>query len=113
MGEPEVAFPNSMEALGFVDQGQSRRGGRLWTMSFNRFLTFSVHDFGDELVLSWSFDLGEYFLENDMQIGAAETSFQELYPRHDVRLPVDVDALSREIARALGRLRLDLADPGL
>lgn len=113
MAEPGVAFAEAMEALGFVDQGQSRRGGRLWNLDFNRFLTFSVHDFGEEVVFSWSFDLGEFFLEYDMQIGAGETSFQELYPRHDVRLPVDVDAISREISRTLGRLRFDLGDPGL
>ena len=48
-----------------------------------------------------------------MQIGAGETSFQELYPRHDVRLAVDVDAVGAEISRTLGRLRLDLGDPTL
>lgn len=113
MAEPGIAFPEAMAALGFVNQGASRRGGRLWTLDFNRFLVFSVHDFGDELVFSWSFGLGEFVLEYDMQIGAAETSFQELYPRHDVRLPVDADAVSREVSRALGLLRFDLGHPDL
>ncbi|MGH3441030.1 MAG: hypothetical protein ACRDUY_03090 [Nitriliruptorales bacterium] len=113
MAEPGVAFAGAMDGLGFVDQGASRRGGRLWTLDFNRFLTFSAHDFGEELVFSWSFDLGEFVLEYDMQIGAGETTFQELYPRHDVRLPVDADAVSREISRTLGLLRFDLGHPDL
>lgn len=106
-------FAADMRALGFVDQGASRRGGRHWTLGFNRFLTFTVHDFGDEVVFTWVFLLGDFFLERGMQVGAGETTFQELYPRHDVRLRVDADAVGTEITRTLRSLRFDFGDPGL
>lgn len=107
-------FAEDLAGLGFVVDGSGRRSGRTWSLDFNRHLTFMVHQFdADEVVLTWSFDLGEYFLERDMQIGAAETSFQELYPRHDVRVPADADAVRGEITRTLARLRLDLGDPNL
>ena len=107
------AFEDDLESLGFVDQGGSRRGGRQWSLRFNSYLTFIVHDFDDSLVLSWSFALGDYVLTRDMQIGAGETTFQELYPRHDVKLPVDAEAVGREITRVLTTLRLDLGDPSI
>ncbi len=112
--ETSEAVLSALGTIGFIDQGATRRGGRQWTLEYNRFLTFALHHFGDEaFILTWSFELGEFFLERDMQIGAGETSFQELYPTHDVRLPLELDAVTAEIGRVLGRLRLDLADPGL
>lgn len=109
----ERTFDDELEELGFRAQGHSRRGGVMWTLSFNRFLSFTLHDYRDALVLTWSFDLGEFMLERGWQIGAADTSFQELYPQRDVRLPVRIDAVEAEIRRVLGSLRLDLADPSL
>jgi hypothetical protein len=113
VAERSATFVDEMTSIGFVDQGGSRRGGRQWSLEFNRFLTFQVHDFGDELVFTWAFLLGDFFLEQGMQVGAGETTFQELYPQHDVRLRVDGDAVAGEISRTLRRLRLDLGDPGL
>ncbi|MDP9023721.1 MAG: hypothetical protein M3N57_13695 [Actinomycetota bacterium] len=106
-------FAESLVTLGFEDAGTSRWGGRQWVLEFNRFLTFSVHDFDDEVVFTWAFLLGDFFLERGMQIGAGETTFQELYPRHDVRLRPDPDAVRNEITRTLRTLRIDLGDPGL
>ncbi|HEX2029245.1 MAG TPA: hypothetical protein VHF25_14720, partial [Nitriliruptorales bacterium] len=60
---PSTQFAADMRALGFLDQGVSRRGGRQWTLGFNRFLTFTVHDFGDEVMFTWVFLLGDFFLE--------------------------------------------------
>lgn len=112
--EPERSeFATELATFGFVDQGSSRRGGRQWSLAFNRYLTFDVHDFGDELVFTWVCDLGEFALERGMQVGAGETSFQELYPQHDVRLPLDIDAVRAEISFTLSRLRFDLGDPNL
>lgn len=65
------------------------------------------------MVVSWAFELGEFLLTRGMQIGAGETSFQELYPQHDVRLPRDADAVRAEISRVLAELRFDLGDPSL
>lgn len=105
-----TAFASAMQETGFADQGRTRRGGRQWSLEWNRYLTFHVHEFEDAIVFTWSFDLGEFFLDRGMQIGAGETSFQELYPRSDVKLAHDEEAVRTEISRTLGRLRLDLGD---
>lgn len=103
-----------VEPLGFVDQGTSRRGGRQWSLFRNRFLTFTIHHFEEdeldtgEVVMSWTFEFGEFALERDMQVGAGETSMQELYPRYDVKLPIDGATIHAEVERVLGRLRFDL-----
>lgn len=85
----------------------------MWVLEFNRFLTFTIHDYRDAVVLTWAFDLGEFMLERGWQIGAADTSFQELYPQRDVRLALDIAAVEAEITRVLSTLRLDLGDPSL
>lgn len=106
-------FDDELEALGFRTQGASRRGGRMWTLPFNRYLTFMLHDYHDAIVLTWSFELGEYLLARGWQVSTTDTSATELYPQHDVKLPLDVDALRGEITRVLTTLRLDLGDPSL
>lgn len=106
-------FEDELEALGFVEQSSTRRGGTIWQLRFNRHLTFYLHDYRDSLVMTWSFALGEYLLERGFQVGAGETSFQELYPQADARLAVDMDAVRAEITRVLASLRFDLADPEL
>lgn len=112
-GDQPVSFDDQLEQLGFRVQGASRRGGRMWTLAFNRLLTFTLHDYDDTIVLTWSLALGEYVVERGWQIGASETSGQELYPQHDVRLPLDAQAVRGEVTRVLASLRLDLADPDL
>ena len=112
-GETEPTFEDELESLGFVRQGASRRGGDLWRLEFNRYLVFTVHDYGDDLLFTWAVAFGEFMLERGMQVGAGETTFQELYPRNDVRLPVDAEAVRAEITRTLGRLRFDLGAPDL
>lgn len=112
-GDGGETFEDQLEALGFRAQGASRRGGTMWVLEFNRFLTFTLHDYRDEVLLTWSFGLGEYLLGQGMQVGAGETSFQELYPQHDVKLPIDVEAVGAEITRVLSRLRFDFGDPAL
>lgn len=106
-------FDDELEALGFRPAGSSKRGGRLWTLPFNRFLTFTVHDYHDAVVLTWSFALGDYLEERGFVLGSGETSYHELFPRTDVRLPLDITAVGGEISRVLANLRLDLGDPAL
>lgn len=106
-------FEDELEALGFELQGASRRGGRLWTLPFNTYLTFTLHDYHDQVVLTWAFDLGEFAAARGWVLGSGETSFHGLYPAHDVRLAVDVGAIGAEITRVLAGLRLDLGDPAL
>lgn len=106
-------FDDELEALGFRVQGSSRRGGRMWTLAFNRALTFTLHDYDDSVVLTWSIALGEQLEERGWQSSVTDTSVMEIYPRHDVRLPLRIEAIEAEIRRVLVSLRLDLGDPGL
>ena len=106
-------FDDQLRTLGFELQGSSRRGGRMWALAFNRFLTFVLHDYHDTVVLTWSFALGEYLEERGWRSSVTDTSVIELYPRSDVRIPLDIDAVGGEITRVLASLRLDLGDPTL
>jgi len=106
-------FEDDLESIGFVAQGQRKRGGTTWRLDLNRYLSVDVHDFGEELVLTWAFALGEFALSRGWQIGAGETTFQELFPQRDVRLPVDAAAVRAEVVRVLSTLQLDLGDPTL
>jgi hypothetical protein len=110
---PNTTFDDQLDALGFRVQGSSRRGGRMWLLPFNRFLSFVLHDYDDAVVLTWSVALGDYLLERGWQLGTTDTSTAEVYPQADVRLPLDIAAVEAEIRRVLGSWRLDLADPSL
>ena len=105
-------FLHDLATLGFGLVQRDRRGGRQFARSPNRFLTEWVHDDGERLLFTWEFDLGEYVASVGWQIGAAETSFQILYPQYDVTLPRDGEAVATEIARLEQRLgHLDLVHP--
>jgi hypothetical protein len=112
MARTEV-FEGDLLALGFRLQGASRRGGRMWSLAFNRFLTFVLHAYDDAVVLTWSFALGEYLEERSWRTSVTDASVIELYPRADVRIPAEIDAVGAEITRVLASLRLDLGDPSL
>lgn len=86
----------------------------MWALPFNRFLTFVIHDLGDDaMLLSWSFALGDYLWERGLRAGLSDPSTLEIYPQHDVRVPADIEAVGGEITRTLTTLRLDLGDPAL
>jgi hypothetical protein len=106
-------FDDQLELLGFRVQGSSRRGGRMWVLPFNRFLTFVLHDYDDAVVLTWSAALGDYLLERGWRSSITDTSAAELYPQYDVRLPLDADAVRAEVTRVLAGLRIDLGAPEL
>lgn len=103
-----ATLDEQLEELGFRAQGSSRRGGLVWSLAFNRHLTFMLHDYKDHVVLTWSFRAGDYFLERGWVLGAGETTFQELYPQADVKLAAELGAIRAEITRVLSTLRLDL-----
>ncbi len=114
MPEPsETTFNDELEQLGFRLQGASRRGGTMWTLAFNRFVLFTLHDYGDAAVLTWSVALGDYLQERGWRFGVTDTSTAELYPEHDVRLPRDAGTVRGEVTRVLASLYLDLGDPAL
>jgi hypothetical protein len=112
--EESTRFVDGLGALGFVLVQRDRRGARQYARKPNRFLTEWVHDDGRRALFTWEFDLGEFVGSVGWQIGAAETSFQILYPQYDVTLAREVDAVAVEVRRLEDRLgRLDLADPSL
>jgi hypothetical protein len=108
-----ATFEDGLEELGFELGGTSRRGGRMWHLQFNSHLEFVLHDYDDTVLLTWSFALGEFAVERGWLLGTGELSFHDLYPRNDVRLPIDVSAVEAELTRVLGTLRIDLGDPNL
>jgi hypothetical protein len=110
---PATTFDDELEQLGFRLQGASRRGGRMWVLPFNRFLTFVLHDYDDAVVLSWSLAFGDYLLERGWRSSLTDTSAAELYPQHDVKLPLDALAVRGEVTRVLATLRIDLGAPEL
>ena len=108
------AFAAELGSLGFVVVQRDRRGVVQFARRPNRYLTEWVHDYGDEALFTWEFDLGEYCSAVGWQIGAAEHSFQILYPQYDVRIARDLEAVVVEVRRLEDELNgLDLADPAL
>jgi len=109
-----ASFDDELASLGFVAQGKDRRGVVQYARRPNRYLTEWIHDDGDEALFTWEFDLGQFCSDVGWQIGAAEHSFQILYPQFDVRTARDIEAVAVEVQRLEQRLNgLDLADPAL
>jgi hypothetical protein len=107
-------FHDELASLGFEPVQKDRRGTVQYARRPNRFLTEWIHDDGAECLFTWEFDLGEFVAGVGWQIGAAETSFQILYPQYDVKIPRDIEAVAMEVQRLEQRLNgLDLADPAL
>jgi hypothetical protein len=107
-------FAEQLENLGFAPVQRDRRGVVQYARKPNRYLTEWLHDDGAEALFTWEFDLGEFCEAVGWQIGAAETSFQILYPQFDVRIGRDIESVAIEVQRLEQRLgSLDLADPAL
>ncbi len=107
-------FVEGLASLGFVLVQRDRRGVTQYARKPNRYLTEWVHDYQQEALFTWEFDLGEFCSDVGWQIGAAEHSFQILYPQYDARIGRDLDAVAVEVARLERQLgSLDLADPAL
>ncbi len=114
MSDPTApTFDDQLEALGFRARSISRRGGRRWDLAFNRVLTLMLHDYEDHVVLTWTCAIGQVFTDREWRASSGEPGEIELFPSYDVRLPLDIAAVSSEITRVLLTLRLDLGDPGL
>jgi hypothetical protein len=114
MSAARDGFQDELESLGFALVQQDRRGVRQYARQPNRYLTEWVHDYGNEALFTWEFDLGEFCSAVGWQIGAAETTFQILYPQFDVRIAREIDAVAVELQRLEQQLgALDLADPAL
>lgn len=109
----ERTFEDELESLGFRSHTRAASGTLVWVLEFNSYLTFTLHDHHDMVMFTWVFALGEFLETKGWVIGSGETSFHELYPGHDVRLPAEIGAVEAEITRTLHTLRLDLGDPGL
>lgn len=108
-----MTFDEQLEVIGFRVQGVSRRGGRMWALPFNRYLTFVLHDYDDAVVLTWALSFGDLAETRGWRSSVTDLSTMELYPRADVRLPLDIEAIGAEITRVLGTLQLDLGSRDL
>lgn len=116
--DPDTAatdpFLEGLATIGFVLVQRDRKERLQLARMPNRYLTEWIHDDGREALFTWEFDLGEFVAAMEWQIGAAETSFQILYPMYDVKLERDLDAVAAEITRLENQLsHLDLTDPSL
>lgn len=109
----DPTFEDDLEALGFQLGGTSRRGGRMWSLQLNSYVTFVLHDYHDHVVLTWSAALGDLLAARGWVLGTGELSFHDVYPAHDVKLPASTDAVETELRRVLGTMRIDLTDPSL
>ena len=107
-------FHEALASLGFALVQHDRRGVLQFARRPNRYLTEWVHDSFDEALFTWEFDLGEFCGDVGWQIGAAETTFQILYPKFDARIARDIESVAVEVQRLEQQLStLDLADPAL
>ncbi|MEE8601034.1 hypothetical protein [Euzebya tangerina] len=107
-------FWEELASLGFQPVQADRKGTVQYARRPNRFLTEWIHDDGAELLFTWEFDLGEFCESVGWQIGAAETSFQILFPQYDVKIARDLEAVAVEVQRLENQMRgLDLSDPSL
>lgn len=107
-------FSEQLAAIGFIAVERDRKGVVRYARRPNRLLTEWIHDDGHELLFTWEFALGEFCENVGWQIGAAETSFQILYPQYDVKIARDLEAVAVEVHRLEEQLNgLDLADPSL
>jgi len=114
MADPDApTFDDQLEALGFRARAMSRRGGRRWDLPFNRVLTFMLHDYDDHVVLTWTCALGQVLSDREWRASSGEPGEIEIFPTYDVRLPLDIQAVSSEITRILMTLRVDLGAPDL
>ena len=107
-------FHDGLGSLGFQMVQSDRRGVLQFARRPNRYLTEWVHDYFDDALFTWEFDLGEFCSDIGWQIGAAETSFQILYPQYDVKIAREIESVAVELQRLEQQLgSLDLADPAL
>jgi hypothetical protein len=107
-------FAEALTDLGFALAQEDRKGVRQYARPANRFLIEWVHDYGDDALFTWEFDLGAFCGEQGWQIGAAEPGAHILYPQFDARLERDIEAVAAEVRRVEGQLsQLNLADPSI
>jgi hypothetical protein len=115
-----ASLEDDLVALGFRPTGVGRRG-RTWSLRYNRFLDFAVHEHPPaeggaglgRLLVSWSFAWGAYVLDRGWQLSVTDESTAELYPAGDVIVAPDAQAVRGEVMRVLSTLRLDLGAPDL
>lgn len=109
----DPTFEDNLEALGFQLGGTSRRGGRMWTLQLNGYVTFVLHDYHDHVVLTWSAALGDLLAARGWVLGTGELSFHDVYPAHDIKLPASTEAVEAELRRVFATMQIDLTDPSL
>jgi hypothetical protein len=87
-------FDDQIEALGFRARSVTRRGGRRWDLPFNRVLTFMLHDYDDHVVLTWTLRARAGARRARVARELRRAGRDRAVPAYDVRLPLDIDAVS-------------------
>jgi len=106
---PTDELTAQLQALGFALMQRDRQGFLQYARKPNRYLTEWIHDDGQELLVTWEFEMGEFCAAQGWQIGAAETTFQILYPQFDAKIARDISTVTAELQRVESRLSaLDL-----
>jgi hypothetical protein len=101
-----VSFLEDLAVLGFREAG-GRGAVVQYALRANPFLTYWVHHdtAAETLLFTWEHAIGEYVSSLDLQIGANEELNQFLFPKHDVRGPVDIRFVTDEMDRVEAILR--------
>jgi hypothetical protein len=97
-----MAFDDDLRLVGFKLNQEKRDGGRTFSLSRNRYLTYWLHlpPYADQSALfTWEFAIGEYMDEYGFQVGSNEPLNQYLYPQADVQVSQDIADVIKAIER--------------
>lgn len=101
-----MSFLDDLAVLGFREAG-GRRDVVQYALRASPHLTYWVHwdTDAESLLFTWEHAIGEYVSSLDLQIGANEELNQFLFPKHDVRGPVEITFVTEQMDRVEAVLR--------
>jgi hypothetical protein len=109
-----VDFFDALGQLGFsASQDRPSRGAQAFAFTPNRFLTYWVHVYDDDMALfTWEFAITDFLLERGIQLGSSETLNLFMFPKEDERGPQEAAWLAGAMDRVEERLRgVNFAEP--
>jgi hypothetical protein len=97
-----MAFDDDLRLVGFKLHQEKRDGGRTFTLSRNRYLTYWLHlppQADEPALFTWEFAIGEYMDEYGFQVGSNEPLNQYLYPQADTEVNQDIAGVIKTVER--------------
>jgi hypothetical protein len=97
-----MAFDDDLRLVGFKLNQEKRDGGRTFTLSRNRYLTYWLHVppyAEDRALFTWEFAIGEYMDEYGLQVGSNEPLNQYLFPQTDTEVAQDIADVVKAMER--------------